>query len=75
MPKYLEETENKLPFILVIGDRALPHQVFVVAEGRGLELPSLLKAVDVKAFLRFGCSLSVAMCGDMGIHSKGHVWS
>lgn len=47
MPKYLEEAHNHTPFVLIIGDRDDPHQVFVVAEGQALEQPNLLKAVDV----------------------------
>jgi hypothetical protein len=46
MPKLLEEA-SRSPFILAIGARESPNQVFVVVDGQGLEQPSLVKAVDV----------------------------
>ena len=46
MPKYLEEAP-RFPFVLAIGNRSNPTQVFVIIEGKGLEQPNLVKAVDV----------------------------
>lgn len=46
IPKYLDEA-SRSPFILVIGARENPHQVFEIIDGQGLEQPNLLKAVDV----------------------------
>lgn len=46
MPKYLEEAP-RCPFVLAIGNRCNPSQVFAIVEGQGLELPNLTKAVDV----------------------------
>ncbi|PIK62632.1 hypothetical protein BSL78_00424 [Apostichopus japonicus] len=47
MPKYLEEVDNCQPFVLIMGDRDAAHQIFVVADGHGLEQQTLLKALDV----------------------------
>ncbi|XP_071852236.1 uncharacterized protein [Apostichopus japonicus] len=47
MPKYLEEVDNRQPFVLIMGDRDAAHQIFVVADGHGLEQQTLLKALDV----------------------------
>ncbi|CAB4012109.1 Hypothetical predicted protein, partial [Paramuricea clavata] len=46
MPKYLEEAP-RCPFVLAIGNRYNPTQVFVIIEGQGLEQPNLTKAIDV----------------------------
>ena len=45
IPNYLEECTDE-PHILVLGDRLHPQQVFVIANGKGLEKPNLLKVVD-----------------------------
>lgn len=47
MPKYLEEVDNRQPFVLIMGDRNAAHQYFVVADGHGLEHQTLLQALDV----------------------------
>ena len=35
------------PFILIIGERKAPHQVFAIVQGKALQQVSLIKAVDV----------------------------
>ena len=48
MPKYLEEVQNKQPYILIIiGSFLEPSQYFVFVERQALQQVSLLKAVDV----------------------------
>ena len=43
---YLQGIKQSQPYILVIGSRASPLQVFVLVERRAIEFKTLLKAVD-----------------------------
>ncbi len=45
IPKYLESAMID-PHILTLGDRLNPSQFFVVTNGKALEKPTLLSAVD-----------------------------
>ena len=57
LPEYLSrvqaERKKPQPFILTLGTRLLPSQIFLVIEGVAIEHPTLLKTVDAcfKAFL------------------------
>ena len=54
MPEYLEEA-SKCSFVLANGNCSYPNQICVIIEGKGLEEPSLVKAVDIcfNSFLHF----------------------
>lgn len=47
IPAYLENVKNKQPFVLVLGARVKPEQVFVIIEREAIPQDSLLKAVDL----------------------------
>ncbi|KAJ8018120.1 hypothetical protein HOLleu_44066 [Holothuria leucospilota] len=59
LPEYLSrvqaERKKPQPFILILGTRVLPSQIFLVIEGVAIEHPTLLKTVDAcfKAFYVF----------------------
>ncbi|XP_071817600.1 uncharacterized protein [Apostichopus japonicus] len=47
IPTFLEGNKQTQPFILALGERKSPEQLFVVVEGQTVSCSSLLHAVDV----------------------------
>ncbi|XP_041463454.1 uncharacterized protein LOC121414366 [Lytechinus variegatus] len=47
LPEYLENCQQKQPFVLALGDILKPEQVFVICDGAALEAMSLIHGADL----------------------------
>ncbi|KAJ8048391.1 hypothetical protein HOLleu_00682 [Holothuria leucospilota] len=62
IPHYLQEIQadgnKRQPFLLLLGLRLSPSQVFLIIHGLAVEQPTLFKAIDAcfKAFMYLTCS-------------------
>ena len=60
IPMYLEQSTNREPHVMIMGERGNPGESFVVVEGHAISCVSLLKAVDI--CFKLTCVLDVNYC-------------
>ncbi|KAJ8051044.1 hypothetical protein HOLleu_04466 [Holothuria leucospilota] len=63
LPECLETISQSQSFVLILGERSIPEQTFVVLESQTVTGISLLQAVDIcfKLFLFVGCQVYACM--------------
>lgn len=51
------DKRRKQPFILLLGEESRPTQVFIIVENRAINVPTVLKGVDLCFKIHFICDI------------------